>query len=70
MNIREHSSKFNLYVFSTDVDLGASCKVHLSQAGYDAYFFQSEQDLFSRVKESAPHLVIFTTSSLVGSLSH
>lgn len=69
MNIRDHSSKFLIYLYSANVDVGASAKVSLSQAGYDAYFFQSASELMDRLREQPPHLLIFTTNSLVGTLS-
>lgn len=69
MNIRDYSSQFTVFVFTTDVDLGASAKVYLSQAGYDAYFFQDPETLEQRLKESAPHILVFSTAALAGSLS-
>ncbi|MDG0815603.1 GGDEF domain-containing protein [Bdellovibrio svalbardensis] len=69
MNIRDHSSQFTIYVFTTDVDQGASVKVYLSQAGYDAYFFQDPEALETRLKENPPHILVFSTAALGGSLS-
>ncbi|MBV2167833.1 MAG: GGDEF domain-containing protein [Bdellovibrio sp.] len=69
MNIRDYSSQFTVFVFTTDVDLGASAKVYLSQAGYDAYYFQDLETLEQRVRDNAPHLLVFSTSSLSGALS-
>ena len=69
MNIRDHSSQFTIYIFTTDVDQGASAKVYLSQAGYDAYFFQDPEALETRLKENAPHILIFSTAALGGALS-
>lgn len=51
------------------MDLGASAKVYLSQAGYDAYFFQDPEMLEQRLKESPPHILVFATAVLGGSLS-
>lgn len=69
MNIRDYSSQFTIYVFTTDVDHGASAKVYLSQAGYDAYFFQDPEALEVRLKENPPHILVFATTILGGSLS-
>lgn len=69
MNIRDYSSQFTVFVFTTDVDLGASVKVYLSQAGYDAYFFQDTEALEQRLKENPPHIFIFSTVALLGSLN-
>ncbi|MBS1972062.1 MAG: GGDEF domain-containing protein [Bdellovibrionales bacterium] len=69
MNIREHSSQFSIFVYSADVDQGAAVKVALSQAGYDAYFFQELDAFQSRIKEMTPHLVVFSTMAVQGALS-
>lgn len=45
MDIRDVSSQFSVYVFTTNVDTGASVKVSLSSAGYDAYYFQDPESL-------------------------
>lgn len=69
MDIREHSSQFTIFVYSADVDQGAAVKVALSQAGYDAYYFQDLEAFYERLKEMTPHLVVFATTSVEGSLS-
>lgn len=69
MNIRDYSSQFTVYVFTTDVDLGASAKVYLSQAGYDAYYFQDAQTFEQRLRDNPPHILVFSTAALAGSLS-
>lgn len=69
MDIRDYSSQFTVFVYTTNVNLGASAKVYLSQAGYDAYFFQDLETLFDRMKENAPHILVFSTTALAGSLS-
>lgn len=69
MNIRDHSSQFTIYVFTTNVDAGASTKVSLSQAGYDAYYFQDPEALEVRLKENPPHILVFSTAGLEGALS-
>ncbi|WP_413577296.1 GGDEF domain-containing protein [Bdellovibrio sp. HCB290] len=69
MDIRDHSSQFTIYVFTTDVDQGAAAKVSLSQAGYDAYFIQDPEQLEQRLKDSPPHLLVFWTATMAGALS-
>lgn len=69
MNIRDYSSQFTIYVFTTNVDLGASAKVSLSQAGYDAYYFQDKDTFEQRLREDPPHILVFSTETLSGSLS-
>ncbi len=69
MNIRDYSSQFTVYVCSSDVDKGASAKVCLSQAGYDAYFFQDADGLEQRLNDNPPHVLVFSTSCLEGNLN-
>lgn len=69
MNIRDHSSQFSIFVYTTDVNQGAAAKVSMSQAGYDAYYIQELEAFYARLKEMAPHLVVFSTESVQGALS-
>lgn len=69
MNIREHSSQFSIFVYTTDVDHGAAVKVSLSKAGYDAYYFQELDAFYERLGEMTPHLVVFSTIAVQGALS-
>lgn len=69
MNIRDHSSQFSIFVYNADVDQGAGVKVSLSQAGYDAYYFQELEAFQQRLKEMTPHLVVFSTVAVQGALS-
>lgn len=64
MNIRDHAGSFTVYVYSDKVDQGASVKVYLAQAGYDAYFFQDEELLKERIRDTAPHVLVFPVASL------
>lgn len=48
---------------------GATVKVHLSSAGYDAYFFQDEETLLQRVQSYAPHIVVMELAGLNQPLS-
>ena len=70
MNIRDHSSQFTIYIFSGDVNLGAATKVALSQAGYDAYYFEDLNEMMNRITQHPPHVIAYTTSTLPGSLSN
>lgn len=69
MNIRDYSSQFTIYVYTTNVDSGAAVKVHLSQAGYDAFYFQDKETFNQRLRENAPHIVVFFTEGMSGSLN-
>jgi diguanylate cyclase (GGDEF)-like protein len=41
----------------------------MSQAGYDAFYFQDREAFNSRLKEMTPHLVVFSTTAVQGVLS-
>lgn len=69
MNIRDYSSQFTVYVYTPNVDLGAPVKVHLSQASYDAFYFQDKEVFDQRIRENAPHLVVFFTEGMSGILN-
>lgn len=64
MKIRDFASQFTVYVFATDIDHGAGFKVALSQAGYDSYFFETADNLLSRLTEKPPHVVVFPVAAL------
>lgn len=69
MDIREHSSQFSVYVFTPHLEKGAAIKVALSQAGYDAYYFEDAEMLEQGLRETTPHFLVFSTLGLEGSLS-
>ncbi len=68
MNIRDYSSQFTVYVFTTNVDLGASAKVYLAQAGYDAFFFQDAALLEQGLRKPSASFG-FSTAGLTGLLN-
>lgn len=69
MNIREFSSQFTIYLYSANSEIGASAKVLLAQAGYDAFFFQDLEMLEQRIRDTAPHILVFSPEGMAGSLN-
>lgn len=69
MIIRDVSSQFTVYVFSTDLEKGAEVKVFLSRAQYQVFYFSTLEDLKVRLHEVSPHVLIVFTNSLEGKLS-
>lgn len=69
MRIREQASRFTTYVFDTGIEHGAGVKVALAQAGYDAFFFESLDTLYTRVGEKPPHIIVFPTESVRANMS-
>lgn len=49
---------------------GADIKVQLSQAGYEAYYFQDLEMVRDRLRLTAPHIVIFDTLSIAEELNN
>ncbi len=69
MDIREHSSKFTIFVYTPRLEEGANIKVSLAQAGYDSFYFGDKETLEHRFQETSPHILIFSTLGLEGSLN-
>lgn len=69
MNIRDQASHFSIFVFTADVDVGAAAKIYLSKAGYDAFYFHDPEALERSLRENPPHLLVFATRALAGTLS-
>ncbi len=69
MDIREHSSKFLVYVFTPGLDAGPSVRVSLSKAGYEAYYFEDGKAFEQRLADSPPHVLVFNTAHMGGTLS-
>jgi len=69
LNIREYSSQFTIYLYSANAEIGASAKVLLAQAGYDSFYFQDLEMLEQRVRDTAPHVIVFSPDEMAGSLN-
>lgn len=69
MNIKDHRSQFVVHIFMMNLDLAASVKVALSQAGYEVFLFQDGDTFEHSLKQNPPHLIVFATADVSGSLS-
>lgn len=63
--IREKANDFLIYVFSQDANLGAECKLALSQARYDVYYFADPAELETRIRLAPCHLLVVDVESLI-----
>ncbi len=65
---QETKAQFSVFLLCSDVERGAGIKAALFQEGFDVYLFTAEEILFSRVKDSPPHVLVLTHGSLMGPL--
>lgn len=66
---QEMRSKFTIFVFVQDIEGSADLRGHLAVLGYEVFMFRDQSTLVDRVRESAPHLVVFEIEALEGTLS-
>lgn len=62
-------SEFSVFLLFQDPDQAATYRSALAFEGYDCYVFIDYDIFLDRVKEKAPHLVIFEMDALMGTLS-
>lgn len=65
MNIREFSNDFNISLLSQDANLGAICKLALSEAKYEAYFFTDHSELLLRMNLAPSHIIVIDVETLI-----
>jgi diguanylate cyclase (GGDEF)-like protein len=65
VNIRDFSNDFNVSIISQDANLGAICKLALSEAKYEAYFFTDHSELLLRMNLSPSHIVVIDVETLI-----
>ncbi|MCE3011133.1 MAG: GGDEF domain-containing protein [Proteobacteria bacterium] len=69
MKILTRRSEFTVFIFSDQLDHAAAYKAELSQAGYNAYVFNDQSVMVSRIEEAQPQAVIFSLEALETTLS-
>lgn len=69
MRIEKWRPQFTVFSFFNWVETNTLVKTHLSASGYDSYVFMDQDLLIDRIKQMAPHVVIFSTESLTSPLS-
>lgn len=69
MNISELRSQFTVFVFFPEVDMSAELKQLFVSSGYETYMFLDQEMLLDRIKQAAPHIVVFSLEVLKTPLS-
>ncbi|MEZ0391882.1 MAG: GGDEF domain-containing protein [Pseudobdellovibrionaceae bacterium] len=69
MNLKELRSQFTVFIFFPDADENTAIKGAFVEAGYESFIFIDQDLLLQRLKEAAPHVVLFSVEALDSSLS-
>lgn len=69
MTFQKQRGQFSIFVFFTNADENTEMKASLVEAGYESFVFADQDLLIERVKEAAPHVVLFSVEALNTSLS-
>ncbi|PIS10971.1 MAG: GGDEF domain-containing protein [Bdellovibrio sp. CG10_big_fil_rev_8_21_14_0_10_47_8] len=69
MNFSDSKAQFCIFVFFPNADLNTEIKGSLVEEKYDTYIFMDQETLIERVKEAAPHVVIFSPEALLTPMS-
>ncbi len=69
MNISELRSQFTVFVFFPEVDMNAELKQLFVSSGYETYMFIDQELLLDRVRQAAPHVILFSLEVLKSGLS-
>lgn len=69
MNFRDLRSQFTVFIFFSSADENTEIKGAFVEAGYESFMFIDQDLLIERVKEAAPHVILFSVEALQSSLS-
>lgn len=69
MKMEQLRSQFSVFIFFPSINESTDLKTHLSAMGYEAYFFDKQNSLLERIRESAPHILVLNPAGLESSLS-
>lgn len=69
MNIQELRPQFSIFVFLPEVALTTELKQAFASSGYETFMFIDQDMLIDRVKEAAPHVIVFSPDALMTGLS-
>lgn len=65
----EQKKQFTFFIFDKNISTGPSTKVALSQAGFDAHYFNETGVIKGHVETNTPHVIFLDVSSLDEPLS-
>ncbi|MFZ3230523.1 MAG: diguanylate cyclase [Pseudobdellovibrio sp.] len=69
MKIKDYAADFTVFVLSQDADLGSRVKLTLARGHYETFFFADFDEMFERVKEAPPHIIVVDHEALIDELS-
>lgn len=69
MKIQDLRSQFCVFVFLSEIQLTADLKQSFVASGYETFLFLDQETLVHRVKEAAPHVIVFSPDALLTTLS-
>lgn len=62
-------SQFTVFLFLEDLNQGADLRGQLAVSGYEVFMFRDQDLVIDRVREAAPHLLVFEIEALQTTLS-
>ena len=65
----ELRAKFSIFLFTEDLDQSTDLRGHLAVSGYEVFMFRDQDTVIDRVKQAAPHVLIFEIEALQTTLS-
>lgn len=69
MSRREQRAGFSVFIFLADTEAGSAAKLHLASQNYEAFLFADQDTVLDRVKQAAPHVLVFAAEALMSPLS-
>jgi diguanylate cyclase (GGDEF)-like protein len=69
LNIKELRPQFTVFVFLPELELSAELKQTFASSGYETFMFIDQAILVDRVRQAAPHVLLFSVEALDSSLS-
>lgn len=65
----EIRKNFRIFLFLESLEAGSDLRAHLAVSGYEVFIFRDQETVLDRIREAAPHLVVFEVEALQTTLS-
>jgi diguanylate cyclase (GGDEF)-like protein len=69
MSFSDKRAQFSIFLFFADADESKEMKGAFVEAGYESFVFADQDTLIERIREAAPHVIVFSPEALQFSLS-
>ncbi len=69
MKIVELRSQFTVFVFLPEVELSSELKQTFASSGYETFMFIDQDLMIDRVRQAAPHVLLFSAEALQSGMS-